>query len=455
MFVGDRLETCPTDQRADRVALERLAGWCEQFSPLVGLETSEAPSCLFLDITGSAARLGGEVCLAQSLVAALSQRGYLVRAAVADTLGAAWGVVHFKDESDNEFGAREGLFILPPAQHPAALAPLPVEALRLDSQTVELLHQLGVRSISQLLKLPRAGLSARFGDQLLVRLDQAMGRIPEPIEAYRTKAPLVIDHVLDHPTDRLTSILSQLDQLLAELCARLREQDLGVVDLECHLVSTCRSSIRIRIGLFRPAVQAGHLRELLRMQLEQKRFPGALASISLRARITARLGEEQSNLLADAPRVVPRQLVRLVDRLSNRLGREAVVGVQLLAEAQPECAFEYRALAGDERGPVKSSSVLVPERDLPAGLRPLRIESPPRSLRAMSIAPDGPPLSFHYQAHQHQVACCWGPERIETGWWRGPPVRRDYYRVEDDHGGRFWLFRDLECGGWYLHGEFV
>jgi protein ImuB len=141
------------------------------------------------------------------------------------------------------------------------------------------------------------------------------------------------------------------------------------------------------------------------------------------------------------------QTADLIDRLASRLGRDRILAVRLLAEAQPERAYRYESLVAKRRNTRRS-----PPRDLPP--RPLQLLRRPVRLAAVAIVPDGPPLHFTLPSGQQRVARSWGPERIQTGWWRGQPIHRDYYRVETTTGTRYWLFRRRTDGAWFLHGVF-
>jgi protein ImuB len=169
---------------------------------------------------------------------------------------------------------------------------------------------------------------------------------------------------------------------------------------------------------------------------------------------SAPLEWRQHELLVDKTRDDPRQLAMLVNRLSSRLGRLGVVSPQLQAGALPERAYQYTALTGGR--PRKRSGSRKTKSPTACPLeRPLWLRSPPLPLDVVSLAPSGPPALLHYKNQSHHVARHWGPERIETRWWRGRSVRRDYYRVETSTGNRYWIFRRLQDGRWFLHGDFV
>jgi protein ImuB len=357
-----------------------------------------------------------------------------------------------------------------------------VEALRLADDVTGLLHQLGIYAVGQLETLPREELTSRFGPQLLERWDQATGRRPEPVRAQPPPPELRVTHSLEHPTTRRRTIELVVEPLIAQLARMLVREGRGAVQLDCRLDCPSASGIHLSVGLFQPSASARHLFELVRMQLERVWLGGPVSAVSLEAALTAPFERRQGELFADgrSPRR-SRQLAGLVDRLTGRLGRRSVLRARLVRDAQPELACQYeplvqgsrsgkarRVLGGrglgehtlGGRGRAKRAPGTLdpggPLRGTPATLppRPLRLLPRPVPLAAVSIMPDGPPLQFPFHGRPHRIAHTWGPERIETGWWRGRPVRRDYYRVETTTGRRYWLFRDLDDGKWFLHGTF-
>ncbi len=454
------------DPEADRQALEALAAGCQQFSPLVGCEHAAAPESLFFDVTGLGPLLGGEEALARRIVEWFRHRGLEVRLAIADTLGAAWALAHF--------GPAEFSDPRPPAPDP--LSPLPVEALRLPGPTVDLLHQLGLYRIGQLEQLPREDLTSRFGPELLQRLDQAAGRLPETVPALVPPPEFEVRRLLEYPSTRREVIGSLLESAVGQLSQMLLRLDRGALRLDCRLDCEGTKVAELSVGLFQPTASPRHLFELIQMPLERLLLPAAVTGVCLRAPLTAPLPQRQQELFVDACEFAShgRLLASLIDRLSSRLGEKAVVRPRLVADAQPELAWRYDSLVdsrgqrrvgrkGDrpifvaghhaERGRHKNrDSPQGPAAELPP--RPLRLLRRPIPLAVVSIAPDGPPLQFTWQAREHRVADARGPERIETGWWRGRPIGRDYYRVATAAGACFWLFRRLRDAKWFLHGAF-
>jgi protein ImuB len=446
--------------------LTKLAEWCQQFSPLVGLDQATEPDCLLMDVTGLAHLFGGEEALARAVVVALQERGFVGRVAIADTVSAAWGLARRDDEDTarrpvRATGATEptggatggGLpyTIVTPGDK-TALAELPVEALRLPERTTHQLHRLGIRRLGQLQQLSRAGLAARFGEPLVERLDQITGDASEVILAHRPREPLEVGWSFEHATTHHEAIEYVLGELLGRLSQRLVEQGQGVLRLICRLICKDRRPLSIEVNLFQPAVHAQHLLALARMQLALLVLPDAVEEIRVTAASTAPREQPQRELFAGSPRDNPSQLALLVERLSNRLGRQRVVRARLQAEPQPELAYRYFPLTGE---PPPTDSQCSPPPPTPGPMfRPLQLFQPPEPIEVVGIALDGPPAMFHYRRQRYRVARWFGPERIETGWWRGPSARRDYYRVETETGSRLWLFRRLQDKRWFLQGKF-
>jgi protein ImuB len=423
---GKDLHVLPSDQIADVKSLGQLAEHCERFSPLVGWETTGwettadtpvSPDRLLLDVTGTAPLFGGETALIQEVVGDLTYFGYEAQVAIANTIGAAWA-------------------------HAVYPEPLPVSALRLATETIDLFEQLGVTQIEQLFKLPRASLRSRFGMQVVQRLDQFLGAAGEVIVAYRPRPRFIVERVLEYPAESRELIEKIVFELVQRITAALAERRQGAVKLACRL--DAKPPLVLRVGLYRPSANPLHLWDLLRVPLEQP-MPGPISRVTLAASLTAPLENRQQELFEGNHHEGVRQFELLVDRLSSRLGSQAVLRPEFTADPLPERAVEL----------VPWLEAQKQRRRTPPADRPLILRSPPLALAAVSIVPSGPPVSFRFAGQGHRVARWWGPERIESGWWRGAHARRDYYRVETDAGNRYWLFRKLQDGQWFLHGEFA
>jgi protein ImuB len=467
-----------------------LAADCQQFSPLVGCERAATPESLFFDVTGLGPLFGGEEALARRIVEWFRHRGLAIRLAIADTLGAAWALAHFgvvegdrplslpavitppgatgglsasaADKTGTGWQAAratrqskiDGTLATCSISHGESLSPLPVEALRLPSPTVDLLHQLGLYRIGQLERLPREDLTSRFGPELLQRLDQAAGRRPETVPALVPPPEFEVRRRLEYPSTRREVIGTLLDSAVGQLSQMLLRLDRGALRLDCRLGCEGTKGVDFSVGLFQPTAAPRHLLELIQMPLERLFLPAAVTGVCLQAPLTAPLPQRQQELFVGACELAShgRLLAGLINRLSSRLGEKAVVRPRLVADAQPELAWRYDSLV-DGRGRRRARRPRQgPAAELPP--RPLRLLRRPIPLAVVSIAPDGPPLRFTWQVQEHRVADARGPERIETGWWRGRPIGRDYYRVATAAGACFWLFRRLRDAKWFLHGAF-
>lgn len=469
------------DPRADREALERLAVWCHRYSPLVGLDDATEPDCLLLDVTGVARFFDGEEALAQRILAQFARREIVARIGLADTVGVAWaaarfgqsrerkaesGVVQDQDRLECRWLRRRVVDPPRPASIPGEISPLitivpteqtseflaamPLTALRLTDELLDLLGQLGLQWVGELESLPRADFNARFGLELLHRWDQTCGRLDEPIVALPLPQSFEAEQFFENPIgDRVTLefVLKQLVQRAAQLVGMA-----GRGALRAEVLFDCKAAgnLHFDVGLFRPSASADHLFGLLQMRLERLRLPSKVETMVVRIIESAELEKHQAELFDSGTTAHhTRQMADLIDRLASRLGRDRILGVRLLAEAQPERAYRYESLVDAKRRSTRRPS----SRDLPP--RPVQLLRRPVRLATVAIVPDGPPLHFTLPSGQQRVAKSWGPERIQTGWWRGQPIHRDYYRVETDRGMRFWLFRRRADGNWFLHGVFI
>ncbi|MBV9251293.1 MAG: DNA polymerase Y family protein [Acetobacteraceae bacterium] len=432
----------PAEPDADAAALRQLAAWCLRYAPLVAADT---PDRIWIDVTGCAHLHGGEMRLLRDLVSRLSQQGFMARAAVADTPAAAHAMARF--------GGQE-IAVIPAGAPAETLSNLPVEALRVPAEMADGLRLLGLEHIGLLLATPRAPLVRRFGALLATRLDQARGAVFEPIDPIFP--PEVVQARLTFVEPLLTAeafsaVIAQLTQMV---CEKLERAGQGARRLDLLFERVDGTIQSIRIGTARPSRDTRHLARLLDERLERVDpglgveamrlvvpFADALAYTQMAAALS---GEDEGNL----------DVSPLVDRLSNRLGAKRVYRVMPVESDVPERS-------------VRRVSALAPAagvnwpRELP---RPVRLLDPPQPIEAMALLPDHPPVAFTWRRMRHRVRRADGPERIGGEWWRcdqEAAAVRDYFRVEDEKGRRFWVFRrgDGEDGStgdmrWFLHGIF-
>jgi protein ImuB len=485
---------------ADSQALRKLAEMCEKFSPCVALEEEEEPESLLLDISNLAHLLGSDARLATRVEKFFTRRKYRVQIAVADTIGLAWAVAHFlpvleprqksplivpscdfgmrRRRGDKERGRQGELDITPislspslPVSQSSLITQLPVESLRIAADTADLLRQLGIQTVGQLLVLPRASLSSRFGDGLLRRLDQLTGAAVEVLVPHHGLAALEAGCTLEHPTADRATLVYVLSQLTEQLAGHLAARDQGAVLLVCKLGCANGQPVLLRIGLVEPSASARQMMELIGLYLETVALADEVAQVEIQAAVVGRLGERQHELFVDQWPSDPHQMALLVNRLSSRLGYAQVLRPQLRASPLPERAFRYlpateKESRGKSREPKNFGFRISdcelkktnPQSEIPNpqfSARPLLLYPEPRLVEVICVAPDGPPQFIWLSNRRERIVEHWGPERIETLWWQGPSVRRDYYRIATEAAGQWWIFRQLADGGWFLHGIFA
>lgn len=418
---------------------ERLSDWCERYTPLAA---PDPPDGAMLDVAGVAHLWGGEEGLLDDLFRRLGGKARGLRAAVADTPAAAWALARFSPD---------GRVVAPPGAQRAALDPLPIAALRPPIGAAAGLDAVGARRIGDLHRLPRAGLAARFGRELCDRLDQALGRLDEPISPRRPVPPHAARLAFPEPLSRPGDLAAALDRLLATVCDGLERAGEGARRL---VLSAWRIDEKpdvppqtLEIGTARPLRDPAALAGLFAPKLERLAPGPGFETMALAVPVAGRFLPAQEGF---AGRENPAGLADLADALNNRLGERAVLRLVPRRSWLPE-----RAVAA--ASPLEPFDDNLWPADRP---RPVRLLAPPEPVEATAALPDDPPALFRWRGVVHRVRRAEGPERLLAEWWRrdGPP--RDYYRVEDGDGRRFWLFRQgLHQGGeppprWFLHGVF-
>ncbi len=428
------LETRPADPEADRRALERLASWCLRFTPWSAVDGDAG---ILLDVTGCAHLHGGEEAMTGAIASRLSSLGLEAGIGLADTPGAAWALARFADRSRR---------IAFPGRAREALEELPVESLRLPSGTSALLRRLGLTTVGALDRIPRAALARRFpsaGDAVLARLDQAFGRRGEPISPL-APAPVFAETLqFAEPLPETGGLLAAAAELVAGLEARLRSARQGALALSLRFFRIDGTSVRIDAAPSRATRDGGHLLRLLADRIGTVDPGFGIDAAALHALHVESLEDEQFPLLGrkrDGD-----GLGRLIDRLAARLGADAVFRLEPVGSHVPERA-ERPAPAG--RAPAS-----WPRR---SPLRPFLLLEPPERVAEGAGPADGPPPFLVWRRGRHRIARAAGPERISPEWWKEDGDVRDYYRVEDDGGFRFWIYREDRPGDgpprWFLHG---
>jgi len=512
------LVTVPARPEEDLAALDGLARWAERYTPFVALAGQPPHEAgLYLEIAGSAHLFGGEAALLADAGRRLAGFGLTARLAIADSAEAAWAVAASGPPSRTGGRARDGASlparspasppagspagstsgshgdfrIVPPGGAAAALARLPVGALRLDAATLEGLRAMGLSRIGDLARVPRASLAGRFPG-LMDRLDRAQGRLSAPLSPRRPATAYSVRRAFAEPIGRTEDVLATLDRLLARVAADLERDGKGGrrFRLDCHRVDG--SVTGAVIGTHLPSRDIAALRRLFDDRLDGLDAGFGIELMVLTVERAEPLAPRQAGLDAAGTASggdIAGGLAGLVDRLSNRLGPGAVTralprqshwpdrAVRLAPPLGPAAAASGGAgwggagWGGGARGnaalalepgvavagPIDRPGVRGPARgdawpgpETGAAARPLLLVAPPEPIEATAPVPDDPPVLIRWRGRAHRVARADGAERIAPEWWRrsspagladGAAVTRDYYRVELEDGRRLWVYR--------------
>ncbi|MGE0357865.1 MAG: DNA polymerase Y family protein [Burkholderiales bacterium] len=420
-LAGD-LKCFARDPEAERRSLEGLAGWAAQFTPAVSLE----PTGLLLEVGASLRLFGG---LAK-LLAALRDgvRGLGLRA----TMGIAPTPLAARAFARAEARGIPVRSCARPEELPARLAELPLFLLEWPGRTLELLGDLGVLRVKDALALPRGGFSQRFGPEALAMLDRLAGRAPDPRPAYAPPPRYRARLSLPAEAEGVEAILFPLRRLLAEMEGSLRARGAGVQELDLNLEHGRKPPTRLLLAFAAPERDAEFILAIAREKLGRLALPEPTLAIRLAAaRLLPFTPREETWLPGREERAVGR--ARLVERLSARLGPGRVFGIALADDHRPERGW---------KSPPAGATRLAGD----GGARPAWLFHRPQKLVAGAQGP----------SCQGPLSLIAGPERIETGWWDGEPVSRDYFVAANPAGETLWIYRERrDPGAWYLHGLFA
>ncbi len=475
----------PADPAADLKLLNHIADWCDRYTPLVALDApdltgdGEAPAPgagLFLDISGCAHLFGGEQGLRADLLSRLAGRGFQASAAIAATAGAAWALARFGDPD------AQAAFIARGAERDL-LAELPVAALRLSDAQLALLDRLGLKRVGQLAGQPRAPFSTRFGAGLLRRLDQALGHEDEPLSPRRPVPMLSAERRFAEPVSGADSVAATIRVLAGRLGPVLEARGVGAQMVELSLFRTDGEVIRAAVGTARPIRDPATIVALFRERLDAVGETFDTAHDVFNAgghgfdmmRLCVVEAETRDAVQTDLAGGAKQDddFEALVDRLGARLGLARIARPLRVESHIPERAVTMQPPGRAGAGMTAAAWVMPDGRMETPPERPLRLFARPERIEVVAGLPGGPPLRFRWRRALYDVAAAEGPERIAPEWWRAPAGGgevRDYYRIEDGDGRRYWVYRaEPWTGGpggsagspgtgdpaWYLHGLFA
>jgi protein ImuB len=423
--------------------LENLALWAlQRYSPIVAADPDDG---LVIDATGAAHLHGGEAGMLEDMVKRLAVAGVTARAAMADTWGAAHAFARFIDKT---------VIVAPAGESAKILMRMPVAALRLEAPRVADLRRLGFERIGDLADKPRAPLALRFGPQLHRRLDQALGVLREPIEPVRPAELIEVKRMFAEPIGAPETLARYTGKLVIALCEMLEAKGLGArrLDLLFHRVD--RGIEAIRIGTAAPVRGPKRLTRLLCDKIETIDPGFGVETMSLCASLAEpfEIRQIRTSLLADEP---DSDVSALIDTLSNRVGEDRLYRFAPVASDVPERAVRKIAPAAPPTGETWPGCWPRPARLLPV----------PEQIETVALLPDHPPVSFNWRGIRRRIKRADGPERVFGEWWKRDAelaTVRDYFRIEDEAGERFWIYRagdgeDSATGSqrWFLHGIFA
>ncbi len=446
--INPKIECIEQDGEADRALLLCLARWCERYTPLVSLSGDDG---LFLDITGCAHLFKGEAALLEDLEKRLVSQGFDVQLACADTPGAAWALCRYGQTR-----------VASPHQQATLLEALPLNGLRLPKTDVQGLSKLGFRTIGCLYGVPRAPLVARFGTDILFRLDQALGEADEVLSPLRPVAELVSEKRFADPIVDEEDIKRTILLLCENSVPNLERRGLGMQACELTLFRANGEIETITTEASFPLRNAKRMAALFdeRLASLHDSWEAGFGFDILRLSIVraAPLKADQQTLIAHEETGKTEHNHHLIDRLSARLGKERVRVFSQCDTHIPERRFALQPAL--DTTPSKPASLKETQSEIIT--RPLILFPRPERVEAIAEVPEGPPLKFRWRKVSYDVVRAEGPERIACEWWKDgrAAYTRDYFRIEDRDGYRLWVFRhglyerETPTPNWYVHGMF-
>jgi len=462
LSVADARARCPSAKfypvafEQDKACLSALARWCRRYTPLAG--SNEADCGIWLDLTGSSHLFGGALAVQADVMAKLSGAGLEVNSALAPTYGAAWALAHYHDAAGSGVSA--------PVKRAALceyLSCLPVAALRLSTADEAVLVQTGLRRIGDVFAIGRAALSARFTAKFLVRLDQLLGDMAEPLQPVSEPQPLCVTQHWVEPLAGLEALTQMVMSLLGRLAKQLTCKEQAARWFEIGWQRVDGSFGRLHYHLSRPGNDLALLKRLCADAAEKIDAEFGLCYSWIQAHgltdavsITALLGTDIESAQAE-------KADQLFDILAAKLGPNRVqrlIPHESWQAEERECRVTL-AEAADKNNPHLDWQMPSPSQMLAP--RPVRLLNPSEPIYAIALLPDNPPLMVRWRHHSWQIRRATGPERIGPNWWDTDNQKtrsRDYYRVETEDGARLWIYREGlpergEDSAWYLHGFFT
>lgn len=453
------IDVLHADHAADMAFLNALADWADRYTPLVALDAPFGQAQgLFLDITGCAHLFGGEEAMLKDMISRLHQMGIYAQGAIAPTPGFSWGLA--RQYAPESYDYQNVIMTWDNAKH--FVSSFPMAALRLPLDMLIGLDRVGLKNVKDILDAPRKPLTKRFGPFLLKRLDQMLGREDEPISPRLPIASLSVERRLAEPIGRQEDIETCIEQLAKSLQRDMEKRGLLGQQFMLLLFRIDGVVRRIDIGLSAPSREPMRIKVLFSEKLDniydEIDAGSGFETIRLCITSTVEMSDQQSTF--SGKNNIQTDIDELADQMIVRLGSERVLKPVFHQSFIPERAASFVSLM--KNACVKHHQVSSEQN------RPIRLFSNPEPVMTIAQVPEGPPITFRWRRSQYQVARAEGPERIGAEWWidgEEAPTR-DYYKVEDKSGRRFWIFREGLYGcenenraglmpRWFMHGLFA
>ncbi len=478
------LQSAPAQRERDDRTLKALAHWCTRFTPAVNTDGNAG---LWLEVSTSTHLFGNESALLKDIHIRFRKLGFTVRLGLADSLGGAWAMAHY-----GPMRAPMEQRIVAPGATLNRLGNFPVAALRLGEDSIQLLKRLGLKRIKQLDSLPRPTLKRRFpsmtdADAVLHRLDQLLGKIEEPRKTLLPTTNYIAHIAFPEPLITTEGVDTALQTLCHELCGKLQKDEKGARQIILTIYRTDGSLTSVEAGTSTPSRKPDHFVRLLNEKIDTVDAGFGIDLMTLNATVHEPLQPSQTTLAETQTGAQQTDAAELIDRLTNRLDKSRVFRLSPQESYIPERA--------QNRVPALESLVHWPEKFVPTVRRPLLLLDPPEAIKVIAEIPEGPPLSFTWRRVYRRVVHAEGPERISPEWWLEIPDEasgnrrqgdqedqgdqrdqsegdeilaaqdrktRDYYFVEDEMNGCYWIFRSglyhnvshRTLPQWYLQGFF-
>ncbi|MDN3644637.1 DNA polymerase Y family protein [Pontixanthobacter aestiaquae] len=433
------------DLPGDSKTLERIALWAQRWGPWSMVDGEDS---ILLDVTNATHLHGGPQALLRDIAQNCEKRGFRSRSAMAFTGSAAWALSHYGNQycvGDNDDPMR-------------SLSDLPVAALRLTPSISKLLRRLGLKTIGDLSKAPRQSLARRFRDHRnpqtnpLIRLDQLLGKVPEPMIPLHRKDPLRVSRRLMEPILHRSLLDQIIIDLADDLVCLLESERMGTRRLEMRAYRVDGDVIVRALELSEATREAPHIVRLFGAKLDDVQAGFGIDQVDLISTWSAPLALAQASI-DEADEDIGTTLPQMLDRITARLGPDAVQMPITARSHVPERSYRFAS-----PNVAKSS-----QSEMQFYQRPLKLLERAERISVVYATPEGVPRKFRWRGNVHDIARSEGPERISPEWWkeRSNVRLRDYYRIEDDMGRRYWIYRNGVTGDgrgnapdWYLHGMF-